>query len=398
MKLSRRHLLFPFLLVMYEISIYLSNDMYLPALPEMMRHLQLSATEAQLTITMWFIGSAIMPIVMGGLADRFGRRPTLLVGGVFYVLATFICAMSQTETSLLAARLIEGAMVSSMMVAGYASIHELYDHKDAIRMLALMGSISVLAPALGPLIGACILLVGSWRLIFWVIGIYSSLMLFNLYRYMPETLADEKRQSLHFGKLLLSYGRVLRNSNFLLLMLILGFTFGGFISWISAGPLLVIESFKFSALAFGGIQVMVFAVYIAGNHWVQYLLETRDAHGLVVMGLVITLIGGMAMFIFAIAFPSQFYLFLASMIVYSFGSALCFAPLNRLIIEASDEPMGVRVAMFTVALTGFGVLGSGLASIIFDGSLLSLSYLITTGVVVACLLQLYFHFKQGPKL
>ena len=36
--------LFPILLVVYEISVYLSNDMYLPALPNMMHDLQISAT------------------------------------------------------------------------------------------------------------------------------------------------------------------------------------------------------------------------------------------------------------------------------------------------------------------------------------------------------------------
>ena len=89
-KISKITGLFPILLVVYEISVYLSNDMYLPALPDMMHDLQISATQAQLTITMWFIGAASTPLVMGAFADHFGRRPTLLTGGVIYVFGVML--------------------------------------------------------------------------------------------------------------------------------------------------------------------------------------------------------------------------------------------------------------------------------------------------------------------
>ena len=74
---------------------------------------------------------------------------------------------------------------------------------------------------------------------------------------------------------------------------------------------------------------------------------------LIYMALGITLIGGIFMALFAALFPQNLSLFLIGMTTYSFGSALCFAPLNRLIIEASDQPMGVRVGLFTVLMDEF---------------------------------------------
>jgi len=49
----------------------------------------------------------------------------------------------------------------------YATIHEIYGSTRAIRILSLMVSVSVLAPAFGPLLGGLVLKVGSWRNIFW---------------------------------------------------------------------------------------------------------------------------------------------------------------------------------------------------------------------------------------
>jgi len=376
-------LIFPLLLVFYEIATYLSNDMYLPALPAMMKDLGLTAQHAQFTLTTWFIGSASMPMLVGALADRWGRKPILLAGGVIYILSTVICAMTTSVSVLLFARFIQGGMVPFMMVPGYAVIHESYEQKDAVRLLALMGSISVLAPALGPLLGSIVLYFLNWEWIFWLIALWALIAILLLSKWMPETLPAEKREPIHLSLLFKKYGQLCTNKRFMLLMCVLGFIFAGFIAWITAGPLLIIDSFHYSAVTFGLIQAGVFAVYIFANRWVKHLLEKIGMGSLILAGLFVTLSGGVFMLLFALIFPFSLYAFIMSMMIYSFGSGLCFAPLNRLVIEASEVTMGVRVSFFTVMLTSFAALGSGMASLFFDGSLLSLALLISTVIVLA---------------
>ena len=241
MTIKTRPLFFPLLLVMYEIATYLSNDMYLPALPDMMQDLGLTMKQAQLTLTTWFVGSATLPLVLGVVSDRYGRRPVLLIGGLIYIAATIFCAITTDNNQLLIARFIEGAAIPSMMVAGYACIHEFYEQKEAIRILALMGSVTILAPALGPLLGSIILLFSSWRGIFWFIAILSALAIALLFQAMPETLPPEKREPVHFATLLKQYTSVVTNKRFMLLLGVLGFMFTGFIVWITAGPLLSLK-------------------------------------------------------------------------------------------------------------------------------------------------------------
>jgi len=379
--------IFPILLVLYEISTYLSNDMYLPALPQMMADIGLTMHQAQFTLTAWFLGSAGMPLVMGVISDRYGRRPVLLIGGIIYLLATMVCALTHDPSILLAARVVEGAMIPSMMVPGYACIHEMYEQREAIRMLALMGSISVLAPAFGPLLGSIVLTLLNWRWIFWIIILWAGIALLFLNRWMPETLPPGQRQPVHLGRLSQQYWRVLTNLKFLTLMCVLGFVFAGFLAWIAAGPILVIVNFHYSAIAFGVIQAAIFIVYIIGNRWVNYFMEWLGVSKLILTGLAITLMGGLAVLLMSVLFPTTLYPFLGAMMIYSFGSALCFAPLNRTIIESSDESMGIRVALFTVFLTGSAALGSGMAGMFFDGSILSLATLIAAGAVLACIMQ-----------
>lgn len=385
---KKASLTFPLLLVLYEIATYLSNDMYLPALPQMMRELNLTIQQAQLTLTTWFAGQASMPLLLGVISDRYGRRPVLLIGGVIYIVATVVCALTSHFAILMAARAVEGGMVASMLVSGYACIHELYDQKEAIRILALMGSITVLAPALGPLAGSIALYFTNWRGIFWAIALLAFVSVILLAKWMPESHPPATRGNDNLLILFKSYGKIIININFIQCMSTLGFIFGGWIVWITAGPLLIIESFHRTPLAFGFIQAIIFAVYILGNRCIKYLLARMEVASIIHLGLITTLAGGLLVFGLAVIFPMRLYPFLVGMLLYSFGSALCFAPLNRTIIESSNEPMGIKVAMFTVFLTTFAVLGSIASSIFFTGSVISLSCLITMAIVIAFLLKL----------
>ncbi len=393
MKKSLSLRLLPFLLVLFEIATYLSNDMYLPALPAMMHDLHLTMPQVQSTLTIWFLGAAFMPLFMGAFADRFGRKPVLITGGITYFFANVICAFASTLPILLVTRFIQGGMVAAMLVPGYATIHDLYEEKEAIKILALMGSISILAPALGPVLGSIILLFASWRWIFGIIALLTLISVALLAYYMPETLLPENKHPLILKNLYQQYKKILLTKRFILNICVIGFIFAGFIVWITASPLLIINNFQYSALAFGIIQAIVFCSYIIGNRQVKYLLDTLGTNALIYLGMIITALGGLAILIFALLFSTSLFLFIIGMLIYSFGSALCYAPLNRRIIESSDAPMGARVALFTAFITGFSSLGSGTASLFFDNNILSLALLISGAILIS-----YLFFMQAKNL
>ncbi len=164
---------FPFILVFYEITNYLANDMYLPALPSIANDLQISAHYAQMILTAWFLGTASLQLILGSISDRMGRRPVLLGGGVVFVISTFVCAVTSNIHVLLLACFFQGCSVGTLGTAGYSSIHESFEQRKAIQILAIMGSVTVLAPAFGPLVGGLILNFLNWRWIFGILVIWA---------------------------------------------------------------------------------------------------------------------------------------------------------------------------------------------------------------------------------
>src|SRR5262249_29321744 len=134
-------------------------------------------------------------------------------------------------------------------------------------------------------------------------------------QWMPETLTPEKKQPLHLLKLFGQYGRILSNKRYMFLLFVIGFIFTGFIVWITAGPLLIIQSFHYTPIEFGIIQAVIFAVFIFGNHLVKYIMEWTSVKKLIWLGLSITLSGGILVFLSAL--PNSLYPFLIAMAIYS---------------------------------------------------------------------------------
>lgn len=386
-----RHLLlvFPALLISYEMATYLSNDMYLPALPQLMADLNLSQSVAQLTLTSWFFGSASMQLILGPLSDKVGRRPILLGGGILFILSSIVCALAQDITTLIVARFIQGTSVCSVIVAGYASIHELFDDKQAMKTLAWMGSVTILAPAFGPLLGA-VILVGifhSWRLIFWILSGTAALSLFLLYHYMPESHPLEKREPVIVKKLLENYFNILITPGFIVPLMMYCFLFGGIMAWLAAGPFLVNTTFKQSVIMFGVYQAVIFMGFIIGTRITRRLLNKFTPKRIIHDGLLCACIGGVGGLLWSYLYPENLYGLIIGLTLFSLGSGICMAPLNRVSIASCEAyPMGTRVALFSCIMSLFGALGSVLASVFYTAGALSLAILIAALSLLAYVL------------
>ena len=133
---QKTEMTFPLWLVAYEIAVYLSMDAYIPALPKIATDFGVSIYTAQMTSILWMTGGLIFQFIFGPLSDRYGRRPILLWGGVLYIAATVLCAISTQIETLLFARLIQGIAMPSMLIAGYAAINELFSSEKSVKILA----------------------------------------------------------------------------------------------------------------------------------------------------------------------------------------------------------------------------------------------------------------------
>src|SRR3990167_11015180 len=389
-------IIFPVLLALYEIATYLSNDAYLPALPNITRDLFTTNHLVQLTLTTWFMGSASMQLFLGPISDRIGRRPVLLFGGLVFIFVTIGCAITSNIYTMLILRFIQGVTITSMIVAGYATIHELFDRDKAIHTLSMMASITVLAPSFGPLFGALILQFGTWRMIFAILAGWACIIIATLFFKMPETNphADEK---IRFQTIMRQYKNIFCNKSFLIFLLTSRCLFAAMIAWIAAGPFLLIDHFHYGTIGFGIAQVFIFGSYIVFTRSVKYLMTKLKLKNITIIGIVIAMIGACYALTTSLIFSESPWNMIIAMMLIAGGSGLVFPVVERLGIESSQEPMGSKVAISSLLMGLSCMVGSALISGFYHDTLFSLSIILVSLCLAAVIFRVMVHdrFEQA---
>lgn len=375
---------FPFMLVIYELAIYLANDAYLPALPDLQETFQINQDQIQQTLMVWFIGSATMQLVLGPISDRFGRKCVLLSACTLFIASSSVCAVVDDYTLFLIARFIQGICVCSLAVAGYAAVHEMYETKRAIQILAIMGSITILAPALGPLVGALILLVYDWRWIFWLLVGMATIAGIGLMVFMPET--QTKKEPIQLRPILRDYLKITLNTQFCIHTFTLCFALMGFVAWIVESAFVIQQTYNRSELEYGVLQLLVFGMIFFGGHSTRVLIQYWSPKQLIQLGVSMMALAALMMLIMNELIAENLYWSVGFMMVMSYFSAIAFGALNRGAIDSAQEPMGRRMAIFSTWTSVFASLATYTVTLFNDKTLDNLSWVVCVPMVLSFIL------------
>jgi DHA1 family multidrug/chloramphenicol efflux transport protein-like MFS transporter len=181
---KKRLLYFCLFFLLYEMAVYLSNDMIMPAMPQVVREFQSSSHAIGLSLSLYILGGSTLQIFLGPVADRIGKRKVMLAGNALFLAATLLVPFAQTITQFLAIRFFQG-MGSCFIFIGYAAVHELLDDERAVKMTSLMGNTTVFAPLIGPVIGSAVITVMDWRAVFGIAFALGAVAWVGLFRTMP---------------------------------------------------------------------------------------------------------------------------------------------------------------------------------------------------------------------
>jgi DHA1 family bicyclomycin/chloramphenicol resistance-like MFS transporter len=190
----------------------LGIDSMLPALPAIGASLHIDEpNHRQFVITAFLLGFAVAQLAYGPLSDRYGRRPVLTIAIAAYVVTTMVAAASGSFVLLLIARAAMGTAAAGARVVTVALVRDCFSGRAMARVMSLAIIVFMAAPVLAPNFGQAVLLVASWRWIFWGIAGIAALVLLWFRIRMPETLAADARQPLSAGRILNDYLLVLRD-------------------------------------------------------------------------------------------------------------------------------------------------------------------------------------------
>lgn len=242
----------------------LTMSIYTPVMPSVGTDLGAGADSVKLTLTTYMLGFAVGQLFYGPLSDRYGRRPVLLAGLVFFAATTFACGFATSVGGLIGLRVLQGLGAASGSVIGRALTRDAY---AAAEMPLVMSWISLgqnIAPSLAPTLGGFLGEWGTWRATFWFVGGFAVLLIGVTLAGLGETNRF-RSDRLHLGTLLRGSGEMLRDRHFLGNVLTLGFAFAINFGMVAGVPFILQERLGFSPQEFGLIVLLSVAGFTAGT-------------------------------------------------------------------------------------------------------------------------------------
>lgn len=335
----------------------LSTDLYLPALPRMAENFKAAPSLINLTLILFFIFYAAGSLFWGPLSDKYGRKRILLVGLILYTAASFLCALSGDVYQLIGFRIVQAIASGAATAVAQAIVKDSYSGQKRVSVLALVTSMTMVAPIVAPVIGALILKFTSWRGVFVVLALIGLLITLAVIA-MEETI--EQRSTASILESLGRLGVVAKNPGFMSLVLTFSLMAIPMMSFISSSSYIYVNQF--------GLSEQVYSYFFAANAFFMvvgpllYMRSTRFIKPvkLITVSYVVACISGGLISTVGVNSP---WLFALSLIPATFMGSITRPPSANLMLEQQKGDTGAVVSLMSFAFTIFGSIGMILISL-----------------------------------
>lgn len=242
----------------------LAIDMFLPALTRIGQEFKAPQSYVEWTLSAFLFGFGIGQIFWGAISDQIGRKIPITVGILLYGLGCIGCSLSTSIFWLVIWRFIQSLGACAGPVLARAMVRDSFAQNQAASVLSLMQMLICAAPLAAPFIGGYVLLLASWRMIFWVQAAFGILALASLV-FMPETLPKTVRQQSNLAKMLSNYRILLTSRQFLGYVICSSFIYAGLFAYVAGTPFIYIDMFKIRPEHYGYLFGMNIFGLMAAN-------------------------------------------------------------------------------------------------------------------------------------
>lgn len=338
--------LFSFFLVLYEFTTYSANDMIMPGMVSVIRDFAAPLTYVATSVSLYMLGDCAVQLPIGPLSERFGKRRIILWGCLGFILFTILIASSGSILQFMTGRFLQGSGMA-FVAMGYAIIHENLNDEDAVKMIALMANITILAPLLGPIAGGAILSYTDWRYIFVVTGTLAVIAYAGLHRYTPQD--RHPMSNLDISSIGRHYLQIARSKNYLLGVFC---TIAGALPqliWIALSPSIILHHLNLGYREYVIYQLIAAAGLPIATILLQRLAGKMPFHKLILLGSTVACLG----IVLSALGSSSIDFVAAGLLIYMLGFGLANGSIFRIIMSSDpglSQSMSASLLFFLQTL------------------------------------------------
>ncbi|MEZ8938115.1 multidrug effflux MFS transporter [Vibrio alginolyticus] len=173
------------------------ETIYSPALSSIALSFDVNHAQAAQTLSIYFLAFAIGVVVWGVLADKLGRRPTMLIGFFIYGCASLLATQTESFAVVMAARALSAFGIAVGSVVTQTMLRDAFDGQELSKVFSLMGMGISISPVVGMLLGGQLTALGGYRYVFFALFLIALVLLaYNVIK-LPETQKEQTPVRLH---------------------------------------------------------------------------------------------------------------------------------------------------------------------------------------------------------
>jgi EmrB/QacA subfamily drug resistance transporter len=157
------------------------------ALPAIGRNFGVGLADLQWVVTAYTLTLAGLLLLAGALGDKYGRKRVFLIGVIWFAVASLLCSVAPTATTLIAARALQGVGAALLTPGSLAILQAVFRPDDRGKAIGAWSGFSGVGTAVGPFLGGWLVSAVSWRLIFVINLPLAALVVAVTLRHVPES-------------------------------------------------------------------------------------------------------------------------------------------------------------------------------------------------------------------
>ena len=391
--------LLPILMMMVVLS-PLAIDIYLPSMPEMALEFSVSDTQVQSTLVLFILAMGIGQILIGPLADRFGRRPIALLGICLYIASSLFAASVVEFEYLQLARVLQGIAACATSIVVFSAVRDRFNAQQSAHYYSYLNGVICVIPALAPTLGGFLALHFGWRSTFIFMTIFAVLVLFIVAFRLPETRPEHKNNHAALYRWA-RYQPILVNSQFVFYALTCMMGMASILTYVSYAPSWIIKYLGLNELTFSYLFGFNALINIAACFIAPKVIKQLGNHQTVVVALWLFILSA-AMQVVMQQIPVESALlagiyFMLPMLLLCVGFALLLGPATSMALSAFGERAGTASALLGfIQMSGAALLTGLLQQTSLSAPYASVVMIGAGGAILLIIMSLphYKHWHQ----
>ncbi|KIQ10976.1 multidrug effflux MFS transporter [Rhodococcus sp. MEB064] len=362
----------------------LTIDVYLPALPAITTDLGSTDAAVQFTLTGTLIGLAVGQLVIGPLSDSLGRRRPLIAGTVVHIAASLLCMIAPNVAVLGFMRALQGFGAAAAMVIAIAIVRDLFDGRAAATVMSRLVLVMGVAPIVAPSLGSLVLIHGSWRGVFAGLAVAGVALMLVAIFLLKETLPQERRRPPEFVPVLRTYGSLLRDRRFVVLVLVAGLGMSALFAYISGSSFVLQDGYGLGEQQFALVFGIGAVALISASQLNVLALQRFSPQRIVTVALVAMALSGASLIVTTTTGFGGIVGFMVPVLFVLASAGFVMPNSPALALSRHGEAAGTAAALLGAAQFGIGALIAPLVGVLGnDGPAMAIA--MTGGATIALL-------------